>query len=176
MPGKASAGLVIDASIARAAGETEHPVSSACRSFLQEILKICHRVVITPEILEEYKEHRSYFTYKWLTSMWAKKKVVRLDAVENAALRQTIHSLELTDSVRDAILKDIHLVGAAFATDHTVASLDETVRGYLRQITASVRSLRSLVWVNPTKDDDHTTDWLRQGANAEEERRLGFRA
>jgi hypothetical protein len=76
--------------------------------------------------------------------------------------------------VREAILKDIHLVEAAFATDHAVASLDETARRYLRQLTEHVKSLTSLVWVNPTKDDEHATDWLRQGAKEDEERRLGF--
>ena len=174
MPGKASAALVIDASIARAAGETEHPVSSGCRSFLQEILKICHRVVMTPEVSAEWKKHRSRFAYGWLASMTARKKVVRPGPVENAGLRQTIHSLELTDSVREAILKDIHLVEAAYATDQAVASLDDTARQYLRQIAEHVKSLRSLVWVNPTKDDEQATDWLRQGAKADEERQLGF--
>jgi hypothetical protein len=106
--------------------------------------------------------------------MWARKKVVRPGPVENAGLRQTIHSLDLTDSVREAILKDIHLVEAAFATGQTVASLDDTARQYLRQITEHVKSLKSLVWVNPIKDDEHTSDWLRQGAKADEERQLGF--
>jgi hypothetical protein len=175
MPGKASAALVIDASIARAAGLTEHPVSSRCRSFLQEVLRICHRVVMTPEISAEWKEHRSNFAYRWLASMWARKKVIRRGPVEDAGLRQAVHWLQLTDRVREAILKDIHLVEAAFATEQIVASLDETVRGYIRQIAGSVRSLRSLVWVNPTKDDEHATDWLRQGANAEEQRQLGFK-
>jgi predicted nucleic acid-binding protein len=174
MPRKTSAALVIDATVTCAAGETEHPVSSACRSFLQEVLKICHRVVLTPEILAEYNEHRSYFGYRWFGPMKARKKVVRLDAVEDPGLRETIHSLELTDNVRETILKDIHLVEAAFATGQKVASLDETVRGHLRQIAASVRSLKSLVWVNPARDDERATDWLRQGANAEEERQLGF--
>ena len=174
MPGKTSVALVIDATIACASGGTEHPVSSACRGFLQEVLKICHKVVMTPEISAEWKKHRSKFAYGWLASMWARKKVVRPDPVENAGLRQAIRSSELTDSVREAILKDIHLVEAAFATDHAVASLDDTARQYLRQIAEHVKSLRSLVWVNPTKDDEHATDWLREGANAEEEKQLGF--
>jgi hypothetical protein len=174
MAGKASGALVIDASIARAAGQTEHPVSSACRSFLQEVLNICHKVVMTREISQEWKEHRSNFALRWRASMTARKKVVRPGPVEDAGLRQTIRSLQLTDKVREAILKDIHLVEAAFATERTIVSLDEIVRGHLRQAAGSVRSLKSLVWVNPTKDSEHATDWLREGADAEEERQLGF--
>jgi hypothetical protein len=108
--------------------------------------------------------------------MWARKGVVRFDAVKNPALRQMIHSLDLADSAREAILKDFHLAEAAFATEQIIASLDETVRGHLRQVARSVRSLKSLVWVNPAKDDEHVADWVREGANAEEERQLGFNA
>ena len=129
---------------------------------------------MTREISEEWKKHRSNFAYRWRASMTARKKVVRPGPIEDAGLRQTIRSLQLPDNVREAILKDIHLVEAAFATGQIIASLDESVRGHLRQISGSVRSLRTVVWVNPTKDDEHATDWVRQGANADEERQLGF--
>jgi hypothetical protein len=174
MPGKASTALIIDASVARAAGLTNHPVSSACRIFLHEALNICHKVVMTPEISEEWNKHRSNYAFRWRASMTARKKVVRPGPVEDARLRQTIRSLQLTDHVREAILKDIHLVEAAFATERTIASLDEFVRGHLRQISGSVRTLKSLVWVNPAKDEELPINWLRQGAKAEENRRLGF--
>jgi hypothetical protein len=172
MPGKPSVALVIDASVARAAGKTEHPVSSACRSFLQEVLEICHKVVMTPEISEEWNNHRSNFAFLWRASMTARKKVVRRSSVEDVGLREAIRRLELTDRARDAILKDIHLVEAALATGQAVASLDETIRGHLCQISSTVRTLGLLVWVNPIKDDEHPIDWLREGANAEAERRL----
>jgi RecA-family ATPase len=174
MPGKASVALVIDASIACAAGETEHPVSSACRSFLQEVLRICHKVVMTPDVSHEWKQHRSNFAFRWRAAMTARKKVVYPGPVEDAGLRWAINSLQLTENVREAILKDVHLVEAAFATEQTIASLDEVARRHLRQISESVRRLKSLVWVNPAKDDERATDWLRRGANADEERQLGF--
>src|SRR5437867_10648595 len=110
MPKKASAELVVDASVARAAGETEHPVSTACRWFLEEMRKVCHRIVMTDAISQEWKKHRSNFAYRWLSSMTAKRKVVRVDSEENPALRQAICSLQLREKERDAILKDIHLV------------------------------------------------------------------
>jgi hypothetical protein len=58
---------------------------------------------------------------------------------------QDFDSLELRDSIRQAMLKDIHLVDAACASGQIVTSLDETVRGHLRQITGSVRSLKSFL-------------------------------
>ena len=41
--------IVVDASIARSAGRTEHSVSRSCREFLESFLKICHRVVMTSD-------------------------------------------------------------------------------------------------------------------------------
>lgn len=39
--------LVIDACVARSAGETDHPISAACRGYLLDILAICHKIVMT---------------------------------------------------------------------------------------------------------------------------------
>ena len=75
--GKIPSGLVIDASIARAAGRTDHPISKACRDFLEDVLKICHHVVLTKETSEEWKRHQSKFTLLWRSSMFARKKVER---------------------------------------------------------------------------------------------------
>src|SRR5437667_7245754 len=151
MPRKASAELVVDASVARAAGKTEHPVFRACRGFLQEVLKICHKIVMTKEIRQEWNKHKSRFASLWLSSMTARKKVVRVDYEENPELRQAICSLQLRDKERDAILKDIHLVEAALARGQTIVSLDDALWGLLRQIAASVPSLKPVVWVNPVE-------------------------
>ena len=44
--------VVVDASVVGSAGETDHPVSSSCRSCLEEIRLICHRVVLTAALRE----------------------------------------------------------------------------------------------------------------------------
>jgi len=54
--------IVVDASVARSAGETSHLDSVLCREFLQAMLKICHRVVLTPEIEREWRKHASRCT------------------------------------------------------------------------------------------------------------------
>ncbi len=51
--------LVVDASVAGAAGAAEHALSKTSRDFLQEVLTICHQIVMTPRILAEWKRHRS---------------------------------------------------------------------------------------------------------------------
>jgi predicted nucleic acid-binding protein len=166
--------LVIDASIARAAGRAEHPISKACRDFLEEVLKICHRVVLTKEIQEEWNRHQSPFTLSWRSSMVARKKVAWLEVAQNDAFRTGIQNFRFSEKERSAVLKDAHLIEAALETDLTVASLDETARGLLRKAAQNVKPLQQVLWVNPTKEEEHTTEWLEGGAEVEQERQLGF--
>jgi hypothetical protein len=43
--------LVIDASIARAAGDaSQHPTAQNCCDFLQAVLDLCHRMALTEPI------------------------------------------------------------------------------------------------------------------------------
>ncbi|HLG99155.1 MAG TPA: hypothetical protein VKX49_22785 [Bryobacteraceae bacterium] len=55
MAKKISRRLVIDASVARSATMSNDSTSTACREFLQEVLRVCHRVVLTPEIEQEWQ-------------------------------------------------------------------------------------------------------------------------
>ncbi|MEW6219041.1 MAG: hypothetical protein AB1634_05820 [Thermodesulfobacteriota bacterium] len=118
MSGKMSRAIVIDASVARAAGSAEHPVSTACRDFLIQILRICHRVVMTVEIAEEWKKHQSGFALRWRAAMESKRKVVRPSVAElPSGLREQAEALPLPPRRMSALLKDLHLVEAALATD-----------------------------------------------------------
>lgn len=164
--------LVIDASVARAAGRTDHPISKACRVFLEGVLKICHHLVLTKETSEEWKRHQSKFALLWLSSMFARKKVERPRVERNDAVRNRIQDFEFSENECVAALKDAHLIEAALETDHTVVSLDETARGLLTRVAQNMKTLQQVVWVNPTKDEEHTTEWLERGAVDEESRRL----
>jgi predicted nucleic acid-binding protein len=166
--------LVIDASIAGAAGRTDHPVSKACRAFMEGVLNICHRVVVTTEISEEWNTHQSNFSLLWRSSMVARKKVAWCKVAHNDVLRTTIQNFGLPEKDCVAALKDAHLIEAALETDLTVVSLDETARALLRRIARSVRSLKHVLWVNPTRDEEHTIEWLEGGAKDEEARQLGY--
>ena len=53
MANQGSRRLVIDADVVHSAGETEHPVSSACRRFLETVLDVGHQVVMTDAIMAE---------------------------------------------------------------------------------------------------------------------------
>jgi hypothetical protein len=175
MRAKVSRRLVIDASVARSAGgeDAAYPLSKQCRDFLKKTLAVCHRVVLTPPVRAEWKKHESRFAREWRTAMMARKKLVLLDAPEDAALRDAIEAAAQTDRGRRAMLKDAHLVEAACATDRTVVSLDETVRALFGAASKRVRVLRTVVWANPGHPADACSTWLEEGAPPDEHRRLG---
>jgi hypothetical protein len=168
--------LVIDASVARSSGgeEATYPTSVYCRDFLQAVLDISHRVVMTPEIREEWNRHQSSFARTWLRTMVAKKKIdYRSDISANDELWNKIESIASSDKARDAMLKDFRLIEAALATDRTVISLDNTVRKLFDGAAVRVGELRTVVWVNPALPEEQPIDWLNNGANPERDRLLG---
>ena len=153
MKGKKSRLLVVDASIMRGAGQTEHPVSKACRNFLEAILTICHRVVLTPEIREEWNRHQSKFARKWRVQMNARKKVWRIDTPRRIDLRTTGASPNKQASIE----KDRCLLEAAMSTERVIVTNDNALTHALAETTKGSKILRNIKWINPTIDG---VSWL----------------
>src|SRR5438105_13114500 len=63
--------LVVDASVARAAGslESTHPTGVLCRDFLVAVRGVCHRIAWTDAIKLEWDKHDSRFARQWRLSM-----------------------------------------------------------------------------------------------------------
>jgi hypothetical protein len=174
MPTRVSRRLVIDASVARSAGGADavFPLSKRCRDFLKTVVAVGHRAVLTRAVREEWKKHESGFARQWRTAMMARKKLLLDDPGEDGGLREAIEQAAVTPRQRDAMLKDAHLIEAAQATDRTVVSLDDTVRGLFGAAATPVRVLRTVVWVNPGHEDEGCAAWLERGAPAEKHRLL----
>ncbi|UBF25672.1 hypothetical protein K9N68_29615 [Kovacikia minuta CCNUW1] len=158
MAAKVSRRLVIDASVARSCGgeDATYPTSVNCRDFLQAVLVICHRVVMTPDIREEWDNHQSKFARSWLRSMVAKRKLEALPEIPlDNELWNKVEQFAETDKERADMLKDLRLVEAAIATDKTVISLDEnTARKLFRKAAPEIEALKMIVWVNPDKTEE----------------------
>ena len=163
--------LVIDADVARSAGTSEHPVSSACRQFLETVLDVGHHVVITPKIYREWRDHSSKYSMTWLRRMYDKRYVHDDDAGPNKSLRKRILKTVPCDQ-RQAAAKDVHLIEAALYSDHLIASGDKKARRIFRSASKSVHKLKPIVWVNPKLEDDPIC-WLRNDAPSEAHRQLG---
>lgn len=140
--------LVVDACVARAAGDTEHPVSSACRFFLEEVLRICHHTVMTDELNREWKRHQSKFTQKWRAAMTARKKA----PCAVAAPKLPIDFSGCADKTKEAIEKDRCLIEAARATDHIIVTLDKAFQEALMAVPDGRKLAKDVTWVDPVTD------------------------
>lgn len=167
--------LVIDASVVHAAGPegATFPTSKNCRDFLKAVRTICHRVVMTPEIRDEWARHMSSFARTWRVSMEARKKVYRTPgSVVDDELREKLSSAASSDRERIVLSKDTLLIEAALATDCAIAALDDTAFRAFRKAAKSVHRIRRIVWVNPDKTDERPIAWLEKGARIERTRQL----
>ncbi|MDY6805348.1 MAG: hypothetical protein SXA11_16275 [Cyanobacteriota bacterium] len=171
---KVSKRLVIDASVARAAGDKDAPTSQNCRDFLTAVKDICHQLVMTPEIKKEWDKHQSTFTQRWRSSMVAKKKLVYQDIAVDNDLWNLIKKYSETEKQQKAMEKDLLLIEAAIATDKIVVSLDETVKELFAKATAEIEVLKQVAWVNPDVGEEEAIAWLKNGADIESKYLLGW--
>ena len=73
----------------------------------------------------------------------------------------------------EALRKDFHLLQAALATDQTIISLDETVRGFFTRASQQVSEIQNVIWINPNRTaEEQPITWLRNGAPPEAHRCL----
>ena len=160
--------LVVNASVARAAGgvEATASVSINCTEFLETFRDECsHRVVMTPELSEEWDENQSKFAATWLRSMIARKRFDYVEPPVSQALRDEIEGTATSENEIEDMQKDFHLLEVARATDQAIISLDETVRGLFARATQHVGEIRDIVWVNPERmEEEEPLVWLQNGA------------
>src|SRR5437868_1270443 len=129
--------LVIDASIAHAAGtlESRDPTGMHCRDFLMTVRGVCHRMAWSEAIAAEWNEHQSSFAAQWLVCMMNITKLRPVKDELSEELREAIEDSE-DPNVVAIMLKDAHLIEAALATDSRLAALDETARGHFSRLAA----------------------------------------
>jgi len=166
--------LVIDASIAHAAGtlESRHPTGARCRDFLIRVRGVCHRMAWSEAISAEWNKHQSPFAAQWLVSMMNLQKLRPVKDELSEDLREAIAGHSEDQNVVAIMRKDAHLIEAALATDLRLAALDDTARGHFSRLAATFESIRGVIWVNPAIDEEQAIDWLEDGARAERSRRL----
>lgn len=176
--------LVVDASVMAAAGgeETTHPTGTNARDTLKAILTICHRVCLSPDLSEEWKAHQSRFAKRWLTQMYAARKVVRCDPPDRGDLLAEIRSFRsITPSDIAAVEKDIHLIATALLADRAVLSWDNRVAVAIRKVcadkaTMTSRTIGDMLWIDPITDNAALHGWLSETGPAEPSWQLGVAA
>ncbi|MGX4585518.1 hypothetical protein [Paenibacillus chitinolyticus] len=164
--------IIIDASVARSAGETNHPTSLNCRSFLQEFRATNHKIYMTPKISEEWNKHQSKFSLQLRTHLIARKRWVYVKDEENLEVREVIQRMAASEKVKKEVDKDIHLVEAAIKADNIVVSNDDKMRRMLGDLSIYSTELRNICWINPINEAEDSIGWLKDGCKKENSRKL----
>ena len=150
--------LVVDASVARSAGETEHPVSSCCREALLVIRTICHRIVMTAEVQDEWNRHMSRFARKWLVSMWARKKVYPCEGVQLSDADRACDGLSTAE--QDGLRKDLCLLEAACAGDGIVVTRDDALQVIWQKCHDRLGLPKQIRWIHPVTEGPQALEHL----------------
>jgi len=175
MAKKIAKNIIIDADVARAAGgkEAKHPIPQKCRNFFLTFFDTPHKIAMSPTIRDEWNKHQSSFARTWRVSMVARRKFVFVKPVPNIELEEQIASKLHTESKKEAVRKDFHLIETALICDKRVVSMDEKIRALLSVCAKQLPEIADIVWVNPINEDETPVQWLRDGVPAENERLLG---
>jgi len=181
--------LVIDASIAHAAGITDFPTSRNCRVFLDTMRETADcGCIFNPDLRAEWKSHASLYATKWLANMYSRRRVINQPPAKDDGLRKCLVHCAAdiagqdpvqTQAVAAALCKDAHLLESASASlreGRRIASLDEKVRGHLRVCAAGHAVIRGIVWVNPDIENEQASNWVLAGAPLERRRMLGHQS
>lgn len=164
--------LVIDTNVAFAAGgeDTINPVSKHARDTLMAIQTFGHKAAFDETGLREWKEHRSPFARRWQSSMIARRRVVAITSRHTDSIAEAINGNgALHDGEKNLLLKDIHLIDAAFQHDRVVVSLDGRFFACLPKAAIVQAYCAFVVWVNPKHLDEAMTKWLRRASLADAE-------
>ncbi len=170
--------LIIDADVLQSASEkvkANDTKAAACRAALEAIRQVRHYVVQTPRLGEEWGNHASEYSLRWLVEMESRRRVVDMAIEPQTGLEGALRRLPVAPEVLAIMLKDCHLLEAALAADHTVISKDEKAYAHFYRAAASITQIRPVMWASPMRKADECTRWLLAGAKPETKRRIGRR-
>lgn len=177
MPAKFSKLLVIDASVARGAGKETSTATTAkiCQDFLKAVRELRYRIVMTPDIKEEWDKHASSYAVLWRSSMLDRSLLEYLpDVPKNNELNEVCKRLADNDGHYKAMAKDFRLIEAALVADKIIVSPDKKARRSFSRAAQELEAIADIVWVNPNVEEEQSIVWLENGAEPEKERCLGF--
>ena len=156
--------LVVDADIARSSGTTQHPVSKNSRESLEFIINNDDlKLAMCPELFSEWKKHKSIFAKKWLVSMYAKRKVVRINPISEAQTK--VDNATITLKEKGIASKDAHLIDAALFTDKVILSNDDNARLVFCKMSGRYKELQSIRWFNVVNHNKEAHDCILKKQN-----------
>jgi hypothetical protein len=170
--------IVVDTSVARAAGDSGDRTAQMCLNSLEAILeKPSHLAAFNQSLLREWfkeiedrrgrkRRYASSSASEWFLKM--RRRLVVLPERKDF-INQCIQA-SASLAAASAIQKDLHLVDLAIQADHRVLSTDKKIVGHLRQLGKHVPEVCPILWVHPV--DHKAPAWLAGGAPARDDCRI----
>ena len=156
--------VIIDADVARSSGTSIHPVSSGSRALLDSVKSNRHKATMCKTLLAEWKHQRSLYASTWLSSMYSRKLVNR---IEPKSITKLLIQNNLTnDKSIDTALKDAHIIDVAIEANGIIASNDDKARKVFCELGRSCGNLQSIIWFNPIRDKIPVANYLSSGCDA----------
>jgi len=175
-------GIVVDASVARAASPSPHSSAQRCWECLEALDDAGHSLVMTRSLMDEWLKrektrpsgswllYASRWAYAWLTNIRQRRRVLWVHGHHRTELLG--RALDAVDpQYHTEVRKDLHLVESALATDKRILSLDRTMNRLLGCAARKVPELCVVLWVHPVTDE--APQWLSDGAPDLPEYHLG---
>jgi hypothetical protein len=128
-------------------------------------------VVFSPDIIAEWRRHRSKYAGLWLTTMYGRKQVANVVPREQVPVRSAID--QCNKRLAEILRKDLPLVETALATDQRIVSRDAEAREGFAGLPGRLKALHRVQWASPL--DRGCEEWLRGGAPENEGFALGHR-
>lgn len=155
--------LVVDANIARSYNDpASDDQAYLCFLFLQALSArdSRHGVVLNEALEAEWLKHGSGKFLRWFAMMETRQKVLRSSHPKSADYRNAMAAVT-DDGIREALLKDAHLVELALMGNYPVASRDDKQRRYVASLLGVYERLGRIQWFNPVTESWES--WLAAG-------------
>lgn len=157
---------VIDASIARAAGEKPDGISRVSREVLELVFERKEKVISFRELRDEWRRHRSNYFTKWMAIAISKKFVEFIELDEKSSVARNMDEAQLGAVDFAVMIKDCHLCDGAIESRGIITSHDDNARDAFKRHSKSLVSVKGIVWLSPMKDDMtskniDSTRWIR---------------
>jgi hypothetical protein len=113
---------------------------------------------MTKAIREEWRNHASGFSTRWLASMYAKKKVYRCEGVQLSHVDEACE--ELSAGEQHGLRKDLCLVEGACAGDGIIVTRDDAIVVIWGKCHHQFGLAKQIQWINPLIDGVHALERL----------------
>ena len=118
-----------------------------------DVMRICHRMVATEDLLREWRYRASNYSREWLASMVRKNKVRWVRPRDCSDIQRGFDALGLDNASIRAVRKDLRLVEAALAASRFIVTIDTTARDLYRNAEYAIPELEVIRWLNPLDGD-----------------------